>query len=310
MSGKIDRRERDQYKIDQDRQGSGSRFHQNTSPIWVMHALLLASCGGGGGSSGTPPMTTTPSSGTTPGSTTTPNRGTTPTTPSTGTPPGTGTPPSPTTGKSATKSLEFALATPYKAIQEGTTENRVALTTIKTASASPTLKLSGADAALFEISNGQLYLKQGQNLDYEDTNNTDHIYQVGISASAEGYYNASGTFTLSILDVNENPSAFSLSTNAVSLAENTSARTVLASFTVSDDALGEESYSLSGSDASLFEVANGQLYLKAGQSLDYEASATKTRLVSIAVDGGGSGAIPSRSDLHPDLMRWGSPLLK
>ena len=60
------------------RRGLPSPNRGNTaSPIWVMHALLLASCGGGGGggSSGTPPATNSMTGATTTSPTGTPSKG-------------------------------------------------------------------------------------------------------------------------------------------------------------------------------------------------------------------------------------------
>ena len=76
------------------------------------------------------------------------------------------------------------------------------------------------------------------------------------------------------------------------LAENTviSARTKVADIVVTDDAFGDNTLSLSGADASLFEIAGTALYLKAGAIPDYE---THPRLdVTVAVDDPTVGATP------------------
>ena len=67
--------------------------------------------------------------------------------------------------------------------------------------------------------------------------------------------------------------ASKLSGEISSLAENTgtTSRIKLGDFAIVDDALGSESVTLIGSDASYFEVDGNSLYLKAGTSLNYEA---------------------------------------
>ena len=257
------------------RRGLPSPNRGNTaSPIWVMHALLLASCGGGGGggSSGTPPATNSMTGATT--------------TPPTGTPP-----PLPT--KASTQSLNFTLSSTYHAIPEGTTDNRVPLAQISTVTPSATLKLTGADKEYFTLSDGRLYLNGGQVLDYEAADNSDHIYQVGISASANGYFNASASFTLAIEDVDEKPSALILSRNAHNLEENTptNARIKMADITVTDDALGTYIINLIGPHANAFELYDGDLYLRRGTHLNYEDSASYT--VSLSLTATGTGTNPA-----------------
>ncbi|AFZ24601.1 Ca2+-binding protein, RTX toxin [Cylindrospermum stagnale PCC 7417] len=119
----------------------------------------------------------------------------------------------------------------------------------------------------FEVVNGQLKLKAGQSLNFE----AEPTVNLNITATDNGTPSLSLTrsFTLNVSNVNEVPTAITLSNN--SLAENAVAA-VIGTLTVSDPDAGS-SHSFSVND-SRFEVVNGQLKLKAGQSLNFEAEPT------------------------------------
>ncbi|MBW4674418.1 MAG: SdiA-regulated domain-containing protein [Desmonostoc geniculatum HA4340-LM1] len=74
---------------------------------------------------------------------------------------------------------------------------------------------------------------------------------------------------------NQAPVAVSLANTVTSLSESTSTATPfkVANIIVSDDALGTNILSLTGADASFFEITGNALFLKAGTTLDFE---TKT----------------------------------
>ena len=57
----------------------------------------------------------------------------------------------------------------------------------------------------------------------------------------------------------------------------------VADITISDDGEGTNGLTLSGDDAALFEIFEGELYLKAGTVLDYESGNTKLD-VTVKVD--------------------------
>ena len=83
---------------------------------------------------------------------------------------------------------------------------------------------------------------------------------------------------------NKAPTAVNLANSVTTLAENTSTVTRLkvAEIGVIDDALGTNVLSLSGTDASTFEIDGNVLYLKANTSLNFEAKSSYA--VSVAVD--------------------------
>ena len=144
-----------------------------------------------------------------------------------------------------------------------------------------TFSISGADASSFELDGNSLYLKAGTLLNYEAKS----AYAVSVSASDAGLPGTtpvSATFTLSVTDVNEAPTALAFANVTSSLAENssTSARTKVADIVVTDDALGTEIFSIGGADASSFELDGNSLYLKAGTLLNYEAKSAYAVSVS------------------------------
>src|SRR4029079_4087528 len=93
---------------------------------------------------------------------------------------------------------------------------------------------------------------------------------------------------LQIADVNEAPTAVTLTRVTTSLPENTATPIEVASIAISDDALGANGLSLSGADASSFEIVGNKLRVKPGVSLNYEAKTTYSVRVNVndpAVDG-------------------------
>jgi hypothetical protein len=148
---------------------------------------------------------------------------------------------------------------------------------------SETITLSGADAASFEVDGLALYLKSGVTLDHE----TKASYAVMVSVediSLTGSTPVTATLTLTVTDVNEVPTGVALTNTRTSIAENTStaARIKVADVMITDDALGSEAITLSGADASSFEVDGPAIYLKAGVTLDYEIKSSYSVTVSVA----------------------------
>jgi phosphodiesterase/alkaline phosphatase D-like protein len=163
------------------------------------------------------------------------------------------------------------------------------------ASGSNTISLSGADAASFEVSGNALFLKAGTALNFE----AKASYAVSVSASdpsLPGSTPVSTAFALAVTDVNEPPTAITLSLNTIleiifdgtsvkvgSLPENTSTTNHIkvAEILISDDALGSNVIELSGADASSFEVIGTGLFLKAGTTLDFETKSAFNVIVSV-----------------------------
>ncbi len=157
-----------------------------------------------------------------------------------------------------------------------------------------TFSLSGVDAAVFEIVGTELRLKSGIALNFEGKSS----YSVTVNvddASVGGNPDASVNYTLNLTDVNEVPTAIVLQNTTTSLQENTSTVTAtkVADIVVTDDALGTNTFSLSGADASSFEIVNGGLYVKAGTVLNFESKSSYS--VTVNVDDTTVGSTPDAS---------------
>ncbi len=86
------------------------------------------------------------------------------------------------------------------------------------------------------------------------------------------------------LPANQPPMAVNLNNSISSINENsdTSNRIKVAEIVITDDTLGTNNFSLSGTDASFFEIDNSVVYLKAGTNLNYETKSSYN--ITVAVD--------------------------
>ena len=156
--------------------------------------------------------------------------------------------------------------------------------------------LSGTDASKFSIgsSTGQITVKSGTSLDYE----TKTSYSVTVTMSASGGSstgagntglspNGTGSYvipvTINVTDVNETPT-FSAATATRSVAENSAVGTnVGAAVTATDPESDALTYSLTGTDASTFDIgaSTGQITVKTGHIPDYEAKTSYSVTVNV-----------------------------
>ena len=99
-------------------------------------------------------------------------------------------------------------------------------------------------------------------------------------------------YSLTLTDVNEAPTAVTLQNVVTTLPENTSTASAikLADIVVTDDALGTNALSLSGTDAAFFEIVGTALRLKAGTTLNFEAKSSYS--VTVNVNDAAVGATP------------------
>jgi uncharacterized protein YjiK len=110
-------------------------------------------------------------------------------------------------------------------------------------------------------------------------------YDVGPAASA--------TITIQDNDTaNQPPTAVTLSNTvpAISEAADLSSHVRVADIAITDDGLGTNNLSVTGTDAASFEVVGVSLYLKAGTTLSHASKPTLS--VTVAVDDPGVGASP------------------
>ena len=123
------------------------------------------------------------------------------------------------------------------------------------------------DDTRFEVVGGVLRLKAGQSLDHETEDSV--TVQLTADDGNGGDYNES--FTITVIDENEAPTAIALSNNDID--ENDVGGTI-GNVTVSDPDDGD-THTVTVDDTR-FEVVGGVLRLKAGQSLDHETEDSVT----------------------------------
>src|SRR5581483_8177676 len=134
------------------------------------------------------------------------------------------------------------------------------------------------DNSSFTVAGNQL--RTAASFDYESKSS----YSIRVRATDSGGLTFEKSFTISVTDVNEPPTAVALQNAVTSLPENTStaSRVKVADFAVTDDALGTNVLSLTGADASAFEIFSGGLYVRAGTVLDFETK--NSYAVTVNVD--------------------------
>ncbi len=127
------------------------------------------------------------------------------------------------------------------------------------------------DDSRFEILNGQLKLKNDVSLDYEKVSNLN----LTITATDKGNLSKAQSFVIVVSDINEAPTALSLSSTTIDKAKTGA---VVGNLVVTDpDAGSIFSYEVNDSR---FEVISGQLKLKAGVSLQNETASSLNLLVT------------------------------
>ena len=132
---------------------------------------------------------------------------------------------------------------------------------------------SNGDASAFTINSATGVVRIKSSPDFEGKSE----YSFTVVATDGAGNSSEQPVSLSIKDVNEAPTVLSLANATTTLAENTdtTSRVKVADIVVTDDAVGTSTFRLTGTDAALFEVLDGGLYLKAGVALDFE---TKSKL--------------------------------
>ena len=126
-----------------------------------------------------------------------------------------------------------------------------------------------------------------------NSNVTGHFtVQASLSNVNSGLSGSTVTAGITVNPVNDPASALTLTPSSAPLAENasTASAAILATVTVTDDALGTNVLSLTGSNAASFEIVSGELRLKSGVVLDFETQQTYT--VRVEVDDAAVGGSP------------------
>jgi Ca2+-binding RTX toxin-like protein len=137
--------------------------------------------------------------------------------------------------------------------------------------------------------NGSLVNQDGKFL---FTPTTDFIGDVTLTYDvSDGNLALTGkTSIFKVIPINQPPTAITFSNIVTTIAENTviTNRLKVADINIADDGLGINSLSLSGSDASSFELDGNALYLKAGIVLNFEAKNSLRLIVNAEDDTVGS----------------------
>ena len=167
-----------------------------------------------------------------------------------------------------------------------------------------TYSLGGADASSFEIdtSNGQLKTKDA--LDF-DGGQTTYSVDVSVTDSKDDYdtadtlVDATIAVTINVTDVNEPPQFADDAVTVLEVSEDTTIGVGIGEYEASDPDAGDTvTYSVSGTDAGLFEVGSfGQLQVK--EALDFETKPSLTVVVSATDsrdDSGGTEQTPVPDD--------------
>jgi hypothetical protein len=146
-----------------------------------------------------------------------------------------------------------------------------------------TITISGADSTAFEVTGTALFLKADTTLDFETKNYYSLILSV-LDASIIDSSPIATTYDLAIRNLNEAPTALILANNLVSLPENTSTSNSsikVADIVITDEDLGTNTISLSGADASTFELVDSAIYLKTDIAFDFETKNYYNLTVSV-----------------------------
>ncbi|NJM48526.1 MAG: cadherin repeat domain-containing protein, partial [Alkalinema sp. RU_4_3] len=117
------------------------------------------------------------------------------------------------------------------------------------------ITLSGPDAARFTLSGNQLFLAVGGSIDFE----TKSQYNITLSVDDPTIGTSpdlTQNFVFNVVDVNEAPTAIALTNSVTQLPDSTDATTgvKVADIVITDDALGTETFTLTGADSANFEV--------------------------------------------------------
>ena len=156
-----------------------------------------------------------------------------------------------------------------------------------------TYSLGGTDASAFSINSTNGQLRTNASLDYE----TKSSYSVSITVSDGKGGSDSISVTVNITDVDESPTnnapIFTVGSTATrSVAENTATDTNVGSAITATDADDDTlTYSLSGNDASSFDIVSSSGQLKTKDALDHETKSSYAVTISVSDGEGGSDSI-------------------
>ncbi|WP_334156678.1 DUF4347 domain-containing protein [Oryzomicrobium sp.] len=134
----------------------------------------------------------------------------------------------------------------------------------------------------------ELQVAPGANFDYETAQSHTVTLRVTDSGGGEGpghELSFEKTFTIPVIDVNEAPSAISLSGHTV--VENSAGGTIIGTLGTTDQDAGDaHTYSIVGGDMDKFAISGNRLIVKPGANIDYETARTHTVTIRTTDKGG------------------------
>ncbi|MEN9762075.1 MAG: hypothetical protein RI906_1901, partial [Pseudomonadota bacterium] len=142
-----------------------------------------------------------------------------------------------------------------------------------------------AEASLFNYNPSTTALTPKSAFDYEALPANNKTVLLAVRATDLAGHEATKDILVTVTDVNEAPTAVSLGSGAtVALPENTptTSRVKLADVLIADDALGTNTVELKGTTAGKFEVVGGALYLKAGETLNFETASSHPLTIEVS----------------------------
>ena len=146
--------------------------------------------------------------------------------------------------------------------------------------------MSGTDANLFNISNGNVNFKNAPNFELPSDSGANNVYDLNVIAS-DGSLTATQAVAITVTNVNEVPSNLTLSNSTI--AENQPINTVVGNFTTTDPDEGNTfTYTLvSGTgdtDNNVFTITNNEL--KTNSGFDYETKNSYSIRIKTTDQGG------------------------
>ncbi len=142
-----------------------------------------------------------------------------------------------------------------------------------------TYTLSGTDASSFSIDSSSGQLQTSTQLNYEEKTS----YSVTVSVTDGNGGNDSIAVTINVTDVNEAPEFSDGDTTNRSIAENTTANTNIGSAVSATDVDGDTlTYTLSGTNATDFNIESSTGQLKTKSPLDYELNTSYSVTITVS----------------------------
>ena len=162
----------------------------------------------------------------------------------------------------------------------------------------------GNDAASFDIDSGtgQIRVKAGKIPDFEDSNNTDHEYEVSVTATDPSGLEDTIDVTINITNVDETP-VVTVDSDNTARTYDEKAKGQVAIFSVMDeeDSGSDLMWSLSGADGGKFDInetgATGFFTFKASPDFEAPGDANRNNVYEVTVQSTDSGANTGSLDI-------------